>query len=167
MAQLITGTVEKVAAYERKGKYGAFYEYQYTADGSVYKQLGKAATAPIHEGDEVQILFDTKHDEKYGVQNKVVDIKVLSEGNTVTTKPEAKSPFTSGLAQSTGDIRVPKTEKTSGGYLTPRDISIARMNAVTSAIALLNLTSDTLTIEDVTAKADEIIKYTLEPYNSK
>jgi len=143
--QLTVGVVDDFKAYgPKQGKFGEYFSHEYVVGGEKFSKMTKSADPIAPIGSEVKILFNQNTTEK-GTFNNIEKLEVVSSASAETAINRLK--------------KFAKVSVTQG--LTAKDLSIARMNAVTSAV---NLVPEGAGLETALKVAEEIVKYTTEPY---
>lgn len=144
------------------GQFGDFHAHKiigWTDDGSEqeFTKFDKSSilNPSIVPGVELSIIFQQVNGKK-GMMNKVTELLLDGE------QSKASNPL---VGQNTVPAINPgKAKECVDETLSSRTLSIARMNAVTSAVALCKTESDLDLILDV---AEQIVRYTTEPYTNK
>lgn len=173
-------TEVKVAGPFQSNKgYKDYFRHTYAIGDLKFSKILNKKDPLFEEGTNVTVLYESIKTEK-GIFNQIDKI-VEAEASTTTTA--ATSPFsdeqvpakpiTVTIVKTATPSATPVLSRTTDGKISElaKNLSIARMNAVTSAIALVsNIPIEGIgevpSLEDVLAVAQVILDFTTEPLNS-
>ncbi len=193
--QALQGQIEdfKLSGPHQSTKgFADYFKHYYTINGKVFNKLNKHAEALAPIGATVLVLFETKRTEKGEFNNidkltimagdiPAVTIKTIELNSTTQQPHKEEQKFNPPLStnkvgggsysnvnstNSFTSVPINYPSVTSRGSLTAKDLSIARQNAVTSAIRILSLQNINVgqpALETVISLANNIVEYTTEP----
>lgn len=171
MSNLIQVTIDGVEVkgpFEKKDKTGWFKTCVLSAEGIKYTKFMNPDHEPEFKvGDKVQLLFDTNTGAKGATYNNVKKAILLETSTSKTTDvlhTPSDAPVTKSLSTTT--VTTKPSKPTYSTTAQPKDLSMARMNALTNSVNFLTL----IGIKDVTEStvfkiADRFVEYTTAPYN--
>lgn len=124
-------------------------------EGTEYFKFANTTASPeVKVGSTVKLLVDSTSNAK-GTTNKIISLETVQEDTMSTRVCKAVNPPITG-------------KKVINSTLTSKDLSIARMNALTTAVSLLSASGNTsCTLSDAVSLAEKIVSYTTEPYSSE
>lgn len=169
-------TEVKVAGPFKSNKgFKDYFRHTYAIGDLKFSKILNKSDALFSEGTTVTVLYEAIKTEK-GIFNQIDKI-VEAEKSTAATAPfsdeqaPAAKPITVTIVKTATPSPTPILSKDTKISELAKNLSIARMNAVTSAIALVsNIPIEGIgevpSLEDVLAVAQVILDFTTEPLNS-
>jgi hypothetical protein len=161
-------TKGKVELVKLRGPYknkegGEFNVLAITTGGVEYGRAQNGDDVPVEVGDDIEIVYkkSTYKDREGNSKESYKVVKLTKLGSSEENHEVKKEP----VNRNTNNV---STSVPSNA--TAKDKSMARMNALTNAVALLKLRHDSgflesvFNVEEVTKLAEELTNYTLEPY---
>jgi hypothetical protein len=152
--QIITGTIKDFKTSEaKKGKFGDYFSHVYTIDEHKYSKFSKGSAPEAVVGSLVSVVFELNKTDKGEFRN-ITKIEVKEAVKEVVVEKKVK------LTDEMVDNLKPQIATS---IITAKDLAIARMNAVTSALAFLGDKVTGTDLDEVLSIATRIVKYTTEP----
>lgn len=168
--QMVEGQVEAVnSTGPFNGRNGQYFKHTFTVNGMTCSKLANSNEFfEANPGDTVKLLVETVTTDSGSFNNiKKLDIKekkssFSNTGGKTTSSPEQIT-FTVKPTEAPFKSFKPKSPEEESA----KNLSIARMNAVTSAVNFLTSSDTPTSMDKVFKLADEIVQYTMEPYHTK
>jgi hypothetical protein len=171
-------TEVKVAGPFQSSKgYKDYFRHTYAIGDLKFSKILNKKDPLFEEGATVTVLYESIKTEK-GIFNQIDKIVEAETGTAASAapfsdEPVAAKPITVTIVKTATPSAAPVLTRTTDGKISElaKNLSIARMNAVTSAIALVsNIPIEGIgevpSLEDVLAVAQVILDFTTEPLNS-
>jgi len=167
--------VKVTGPFQSSKGYKDYFRHTYAIGDLKFSKILNKKDPLFTEGATVTVLYESIKTEK-GVFNQIDKIVEAETGTAASAapfsdEPVAAKPITVTIVKTATPSAAPILTKDTKISELAKNLSIARMNAVTSAIALVsNIPIEGIgeipTIEDVLAVAQVILDFTTEPLNS-
>lgn len=175
-------TEVKVAGPFKSNKgYKDYFRHSYSIGEQKFSKITNKAEPLFEQGTSVTVLFESIKTEK-GIFNQIDKIVEAEEGTPASAAfADEQKPSAKPVTITVTTIKTPTSVTSTTGTPTlsidhkvsdlTKNLMIARMNAVTSAIAYTSeqsaIGNGTQDIQEVLDIATEILKFTTEPLNHK